>query len=175
LGSELSGGIRRVHITNCTFKQGRAALQLKSREGRAGYLEDITAEHLVVGPEPLLELTTNYRYNPDPQGVPGTAGLTQFRNIRISDVQINSTKNLLSIEGTVAKPVDGIQISRVTGRCNEGSVIQNAANVVLTDIHLDGILGPQYFTNNVVGTGLEGAVPLRDRPSQKDKSLAETR
>jgi hypothetical protein len=123
-------------------------------------LEDITAEHLVVGPEPLLEITTNYRYNPDPQGVPGEAGLTQFRNIRISDVKIDS-KNLLSIEGTKEKPVDGIEIIRVTGTVKEGSVIQNATNVILSDIRLEGISGPQYFTNNVAGAGLEGAAPLQ--------------
>ena len=172
LGSELSGGIRRVQVSHCTFKRGLAALQLKSREGRAGYLEDITAEHLIVGPAPLLEITTNYRFNPDPQGVPGEAGLTQFRNIRISDVIIDS-KNLLNIEGTKEKPVDGIQISRVTGTCKQGSVIQNATNVVFTDIRLNGLSGPQYFTNNVAGSGFENAVPLVERPSQKDKSLAD--
>ena len=172
LGSELSGGIRRVRISHCTFKQGLAALQLKSREGRAGYLEDITAEHLIVGPTPLLEITANYRFNPDPQGVSGVDGLTQFRNIRISDVRLDS-KRLLSIEGTTEKPVDGIQISRVTGTCKQGSVIQNATNVILKDIRLDGISGSQYFTNNVAGTGFEGAVPLRERPPQTDKSLAD--
>lgn len=162
LGSELSGGIRRVHISNCTFKEGRAALQLKSRDGRAGYLEDITAKHLVTGPAPLLEITTDYRFNPDPQGVPGVDGLTRFRNIRITDVKVNS-KNLLSIIGTAAKPVDGIRISRVTGTCKEGSVIQHATGVILKDIRIDGIFGPGFFTNNVTGVGLEGAVPLRER------------
>ena len=87
-------------------------------------------------------------------------------------MQIES-KNLLSIEGTKEKPVDGIQINRVTGTCKEGSVIQNATNVVLNQIRLDGISGPLYFTNNVAGTGFELAAPLSERPSQKDKNLAD--
>jgi hypothetical protein len=154
--------------------QARAALQLKSREGRAGYLEDICAEHLVVGPEPLLEITTNYRFNPDPQGVPGVEGLTQFRNIRISDVKIDA-KNLLSVEGTEGKPVDGIQINRVSGICKEGSTLQNATNVIFRDVHLKGISGSHYFTNNVAGTGFELAAPLGERPLQNDRSMAEAR
>ncbi len=158
-GSELSGGIRRVHISHCTFRQGRAALQLKSRSGRAGYLEDITADHLVVGSEPMLEIIGNYSFNPDPQGVPGVKGLTQFSRIRITDVSIHS-KNLLHIDGPVGKPVNGVVISHVTGTCETGSVIQNIRNVDLSDVHLDGIAGPPYFTNNVTGTGLAGAVPL---------------
>jgi polygalacturonase len=165
LGSELSGGIRRVRISHCTFKHGLAALQLKSRSGRAGYVEDVTADHLVVGPEPLLEINNNYRFNPDPQGVPGAEGLTLFKNIRISDVQIAST-NLMTIDGTAEKPVDGLQISRVTGTCQRGSVLQNVRNVALTDIRLEGITGPHYFTNNVGGTGLAGAAALEEPPPQ---------
>ena len=158
-GSELSGGIRRVLISHCTFQHGLAAMQLKSRPGRAGYLEDITAEHLVVGPEPLLEINNNYIYNPDPQGVPGPAGLTQFKNIRISDITITAT-NLMTVNGTIEKPVEGLQISRVTGTCRRGSVLKNARGVVLADIQITGLSGSSYFTNNVIGTGLEGAVPL---------------
>ena len=164
-GSELSGGIRRVHITHCTFKQGRAAMQLKSRAGRAGYVADVTADHLVVGPEPLLEINNNYSYNPDPQGVPGPAGLTQFQNIQIADVQINA-KNLLTVSGTPEKPVTGLQISRVTGTCQRGSLLENARSVTLTDIQLTGLTGPAYFTNNVQGAGLAGAVPSVDKTGQ---------
>jgi polygalacturonase len=158
-GSELSGGIRRVRISNCTFQQGRAALQLKSRSGRGGYLRDITAEHLVVGPEPLLEITGNYSYNPDAQGIPGVAGLTQFSNIRISDVKINS-KNLLTIDGIAEKPAEGVEISGVTGTCKQASIIQNAKGVVLRDIHINGISGSLYLTNNVSMSELEQAAPL---------------
>lgn len=175
MGSELSGGIRHVRISNCTFRNGRAAMQLKSRKGRGGYLQDIVAEHLVVGPEPLLEIETNYRFNPDPQGLIGTAGLTEFRDIRISDVKIDS-KYLLSVNGAAEKPVDGLRISGVHGTCEVGSVIQNAKNVSLTDIHVEGISGAPYFTNNVQTAALGGAVPI-EKPSSRQplQPLADSR
>ena len=160
LGSELSGGIRRVRISHCVFKQGLAAMQLKSRAGRAGYVEDLAAEDLVVGPEPLLEINNDYHYNPDPQGVVGPDGLTRFKNIRISDVKLVS-KNLMNIRGTAERPVDGLQISGVTGTCQHGSVLQNVRNVVLTGIQLTGITGPQYFTNHVEGTGFAESAAVK--------------
>lgn len=169
-GSELSGGIRNVRITHCTFQQGRAAMQMKSRPGRAGYLQNVTAEHLVVGPEPLLEINGNYSYNPDPQGVPGTKGLTQFRNIRIDDVKIAST-NLLTVDCPAEKPVSGLKISNVTGTCAKGSVIKNARNMILAGIHLEGISGSAYFTNNVTGTSLVGAVPLSTHSPSTNKPV----
>jgi polygalacturonase len=161
MGSELSGGIRHVRIFHCTFQNGRAAMQLKSRAGRAGYIDDVIAEDLTVGPEPVLEIDSNYGYNPDSQGVPGLAGITRFSNIRISDVKIAS-KNFLNIIGSTEKPVDGIEISRVTGTCPQASVIRNARNVLLHEIHITGISGAPYLTNNVQGSGLEGSMPFKD-------------
>ncbi len=164
-GSELSGGIRRVRISHCTFRQGRAALQFKSREGRAGFLEEITAEDLTVGPEPLLEITGTYAYNPDPQGVPCPAGFTRFRNIRITGVTITAT-NLLTVSGAAVQPVDGLRLADVSGTCRRGSVLQNATNVVFRNIHLTGLTGPMFYTNNFSGAGLDSAVPLSERPAR---------
>jgi len=165
-GSELSGGIRNVRISHCTFKRGLAALQLKSRAGRGGYLENVEADHLTVGPEPLLELESNYSFNADPQGVPGVDGITRFSNVRISDVTMDST-NLFRIMGTVEKPVDGLRISHVTGTCKKGSVIENARDMVLSDVRLEGVSGPAYFTNNVEGSGFDGAAPLESRNGKR--------
>lgn len=169
-GSELSAGIRRVRISDCTFKSAKvAALQFKARPGRGGYVEDVTAERLTVGGPALLELTGTYRYNPDPQGIPGVEGFTRFSNIRIVDVTVN-TKNLMNIDCPVEKPAGGILISNVTGTCKQSSVIQNATNLVLSNIQLKGVSGPPYYTNNVTGTGLAGAKPnIRPEKSEGRK------
>jgi pectate lyase len=158
LGSELSGGIRGVWISNCTFKDGRAALYLKSRAGRAGYIQDVVANHLTVGPEPLIEIDTNYGANPDKQGVPGKEGLTHLSGISVSDVKAGS-RRLVKIQGTIENPVDGISLSEITGSCKEGFIIRNARNVALKNIKLEGFSGPPVLTENAQGTGLEGAAP----------------
>jgi pectate lyase len=158
-GSELSGGIRHIRISHCTFKNGRAAIWIKSRPGRAGYVQDVEADHLMVGPEPLLEIHTTYVWNPDPQGVPGVAGLTSFSNIAISDVKVDS-KSLVTVDATPEKPVDGLTLTNISGTCAQGLRLRNAKNVTLTNVKVDGLLGPLISTDNVQGTGLEGAVPL---------------
>ena len=161
-GSELSGGIRKVRISNCTFKQGKAALFLKLRPARGGYVQDISADNLVVETTALLVTDTNFSHLVDPQGVPGQEGQTQFSNIRISNVQINS-KRLVDVKGMADMPLDGLEIKGVKGTCKEGSLIQNAKNVVFKDIILDGISGPAYSIDNVEGTGLDGTVHVKKR------------
>lgn len=153
-GSELSGGIQNVHIQHCTFQQGRTALYLKSRPGRAGYIRDVTAEDLDVGPEPLLEIDINYRSNPDAQGVPGPEGLTKFQNITIDNARIQG-KKAVTVVATTENPADGITLSNITGTCEDPWVFKNATNVTLKDIHVTGLTKDFLSLENTTGTGLD--------------------
>ncbi|MNJ48190.1 Polygalacturonase [compost metagenome] len=48
LGSEMSGDIRNVTISNCVFKQTDRGIRLKSRRGRGGVVEDIRISNIVM-------------------------------------------------------------------------------------------------------------------------------
>jgi polygalacturonase len=159
LGSELSGGIANIKVSHCSFQGVKEALYIKSAPGRAGYVKNVEGDHLVVNGVPLLIIQTTYHSNPDSQGVPGDAGLTSFSGIAVSDVQAHSTRFLVRVEATPQQPVDGLSLTNITGDCREGFIIRDAKNVMLKDIKLDGIKGPSLFTENVQGTGLEGAAP----------------
>jgi pectate lyase len=84
--------------------------------------------------------------------------LTEFNGISISDVQADS-KELVRVEATAEKPLDGLTLSNISGTCTKGLLIRNATNVVLKNINLTGISGPTLLTENVQGTGLDGAAP----------------
>jgi hypothetical protein len=157
MGSELSGGISNVKVSRCTFDGVKEALYIKTCPGRAGYVRNVTADHLVVR-VPLLTLLTTYHSNPDSQGVPGDAGLTTVSGISVSDVQGNA-KELVKVEATPERPVDGLSLIDITGTSGSGFIILNAKNVVLKDIKVDGMKKGALFTQNVHGTGLDGAVP----------------
>ena len=153
-GSELSGGIQNVHIQHCTFRQGRVALYLKSRPGRAGYIRNVTADDLDVGPEPLLEIDINYQANPDAQGVAGPEGLTKFQNITITNVRFQG-RQAVKIAATTENPADGITLSQITGTCAQPWVFKNATNVTLKDIHVTGFEKNFLSLDHASGTGLD--------------------
>ncbi len=159
LGSELSGGISNVKVSNCVFSGVKEALYIKSCPGRAGYVRNIQASQLTANGVPLLIIMTTYHSNPDSQGVPGDAGLTTFTNISVSDVTASSSKNLVKIEATEQRPVDGLTLTNIKGVSRDGLIILHAKNVVLKDITLDGLHGPLLYTQDVQGTGLDGAAP----------------
>jgi len=153
-GSELSGGIQNVHIQHCTFQQGRAAFYFKSRPGRAGFVWNVTAEDIAVGPEALLEIDTHYLSNPDSQGVPGPEGLTKFQNITITKARIQG-RQAVKVVATAENPADGITLSNITGSCALPWIFKNARNVTLQEIHVTG-LGKDFLSlDHASGTGLD--------------------
>jgi polygalacturonase len=154
LGSELSGGIRNIHIRHCTFMRGRAALYLKTRPGRAGYVQDVTAEDIEVGPEALLEIETDYRANPDSQGVPGPQGLTKFQNITVSNARIHG-KSAVRIIATAENPAENITLSDISGTCIEPWVFKNATGVTLKQIHVTGFAKDFLSLESTTGAGLD--------------------
>lgn len=48
IGSEMSGNVRNVVISNCVFKQTDRGIRLKSRRGRGGVVEDIRVSNIVM-------------------------------------------------------------------------------------------------------------------------------
>jgi polygalacturonase len=48
LGSEMSGDIRNVTISNCTFQDTDRGIRFKSRRGRGGIVEDIRIDNIVM-------------------------------------------------------------------------------------------------------------------------------
>ena len=65
MGSEVSGGVRRVLVEHCIFQGGNNALLVKSTAGRGGYVEDITGEDLDVSNTNVFVVNTLYHSNPD--------------------------------------------------------------------------------------------------------------
>ncbi|MBW4081351.1 glycoside hydrolase family 28 protein [Paenibacillus sp. S150] len=95
LGSEMSGDIRNVAISNCIFKQTDRGIRMKSRRGRGGIIEDIRISNLVMD-NVLCPFTMNLYYFCGPRGkekyvwdknpYPVTAGTPCFRRIHFANI-----------------------------------------------------------------------------------------
>jgi polygalacturonase len=95
LGSEMSGDIRNVTVSNCIFEGTDRGIRLKSRRGRGGIVEDIRMSNIVmkgvIGP-----FTANLFYNCGPRGdekyvwdknpYPVTEETPVFRRIHFSNI-----------------------------------------------------------------------------------------
>lgn len=167
IGSETSGGVRNIRIEHCTFTARTQAIYIKTRIGRAGFNDHITGDDLEVlgGGFLVVNLVSGGNTNTadDPVeglvGYPSASGLA-FSNVRLRNAAFVAQAVLVAPE----KPIQGLALTNFTGTAAKGITIQHAKDVVLRGLDVTGYTGPFLATNQVTGTGLEGAVPYEAPP-----------
>ncbi len=100
IGSEMSGGVKNVVISNCIFKGTDRGIRLKSRRGRGGVVEDIRICNLIMD-DVLCPFTLNMFYGcgawgnsrvADKNAQPVDDGTPVFRNISFSHITARNVR-----------------------------------------------------------------------------------
>jgi hypothetical protein len=144
-----------VKLQNCVVSGRQNAIFIKSRDGRGGFMENISGENLTVLKSPTfigIDLKSKGIQATDP--VPGetnqwarVANLS-FKNVRVQDVAaLVAGKNV-----PAERPVDGFTLADISGTCAHGIALANMTNVKLSGIRVTGFDGPLISTENVKGT-----------------------
>jgi polygalacturonase len=165
IGSEISGGIRNIDLQNCTISGVQNAIYIKSRQGRGAFIENITAEDLVIESSPTfigLNLVSSGIQATEP--VPGPIyDWTAVRNLSFTNVQVKNVQTLIGTSGgkvglpniSPAAPINNFSLTNLTGTCQHGIYLQNVANARFSGINVKGYTGNLLNLTNVTGTGLE--------------------
>ncbi len=122
IGSEMSGSVRRVVITNCVFTGTDRGIRMKSRRGRGGVVEDIRVSNIIMD-NVLCPLTMNLYYacgawgnkvNSDKRPHPVTEKTPCFRNIHINGITArNVTVTAAYLYGLAEMPLENITLQDV--------------------------------------------------------------
>ena len=149
VGTELSGGIRDVKIEDCTLSGRQNAIFLKSRDGRSGYIENLSGENLVINKSPTfigIDLLKKGIQASDP--VPGEVEKwTRMSHISFNHIRVNDVAELVAGKNVpVERPVDGLALDDITGTCGRGFTLANMNDVTLAGIRVAGFQGPLVTT-----------------------------
>ena len=158
LGTEMSGGIRHVRIQDCVISGRQNAIFIKSREGRGGYMEDISGENILVLKSPTfvcVDLLQKGIQATDP--VPGDIEKWPLvKDISFKNITVQDVATLVEADHIPpARPVDGFILTNISGTCSHAISIANMTNVAFSSIHVTGFAGPLITTENAQGTGLD--------------------
>lgn len=123
IGSEMSGDVRNVVISNCVFTGTDRGLRFKSRRGRGGMVENVRVTNVVMT-DVLCPLTMNLYYAPGAWGDPTvsdkgphpvTAGTPHVRGIHISHLTATGVKTAAAfLFGLAEMPVEDVSLSDVS-------------------------------------------------------------
>jgi polygalacturonase len=123
IGSETSGSIRNVVISNCVFIGTDRGLRFKSRRGRGGVVEDVRADNIIMDGV-LCPFTVNLFYGPgargekkvtDQSGFAVDATTPQFKRLRFSNITAKNAKYAAGfLYGLPEMHIDDVSLSNVS-------------------------------------------------------------
>jgi hypothetical protein len=154
IGTEMSGGIRDVRIENCTMSGRQNGIFIKSRDGRGGFMENITGDNLTIinsGTFVGIDLVTKGIQATDP--VPGTVEKWALvKNITFKNIRVNNVTELVAGRNIpAARPIDGLTFTNITGTCGRSITLANVVNLNLSNINVTGYTGKIWNLDNVTG------------------------
>jgi hypothetical protein len=142
VGSEMSGGVRNVHVSNCTFMGTDVGLRFKSTRGRGGIVENIFISNINMTDIPTEPIHFNLYYGgrppvPEPDErtveknktiIPEVSEETpQFRNIRMKNIVCKGAARAAILQGLPE---------------------MNLKNVIIEDAIIEAVRGMAFFDSD---------------------------
>ncbi len=124
IGSEMSGGVRNVTITNCVFQDTDRGIRVKTRRGRGGSMESILVSNVIMD-RVLCPFVFNMYYRcgmnggsyKDKFAHEVTEATPMIRNIQIQNCMVTDAKAAAGFfYGLPEMPVENVSISDCTIR-----------------------------------------------------------
>lgn len=157
IGTEMSGGVRNIRIENCKFVRAVNAIFIKSRDGRGGFIENITADGWDVGPgiQHAIHFDLQTKGIVAYETVMGLEGIPRVRNLSFNNIKMAGQRLLWVTSISPDKPVENLTVSNVMGTCRNAINVANIKNLILKSINVTGFEGDFIRTNNVTGPDIE--------------------
>ncbi len=176
IGSEMSGGVKNVVISNCVFIGTDRGIRIKSRRGRGGTVEDIRVANVIMDGV-LCPFTMNLYYNIGEHGNLSVSdknprsvndGTPRLRRIHFSQITAREVKHAAGyLYGLAEMPLEDISFRDISISISEeagsgypemaddipsmskaGFFIRNARRIRLERVEVMGQLGPEFDIDN---------------------------
>ena len=116
IGSEMSGGVKNVHVSNCYIWDSTAAVHIKSGPGRGGYVRNITYEGLTMDnchDGIMMDIDTGGHPPDDPTHHLNMSALPDIRNIAVRNVVGKRSTNIVKMVGLTKAPLRNIRLENL--------------------------------------------------------------
>lgn len=151
VGSEMSGGVRNVFVSNCTFIGSDIGLRFKTTRGRGGvvenvfirniYMKDIPGEAILFdmyyAAKDPISLVGEKRELPKVEFKPVDETTPVFRNIHISDVYCNGAAKGVFVRGLPEMHISGIVMENMVISARQGIDIQEASDITFRNVRIE--------------------------------------
>ena len=160
-GSEMSGGVRNVSVSNCQFLGTDVGLRFKSKRGRGGIVENIWITNVSMMDIPTEPITFNLYYGGksavevlesgekvpakvDPLPVDETTPC--FRNIHVKNLVCAGARRALFFNGIPEMPIENVVLEDVDITSRLGAEFVYSKAVTMKNVTIRNTEGEQIVT-----------------------------
>lgn len=149
VGSEMSGGVRNMHVSNCTFMGTDVGLRFKSTRGRGGVVENIFISDIRMTNIPTQAISFDLYYGgksvsemladggqdiAEPE--PVTIETPQFKDIYIRDVVVKGAQQAVFLQGLPEMNLENVVIRDMLLEADNGITVIDANGVKISNVKL---------------------------------------
>jgi polygalacturonase len=150
VGSEMSGGVRNMHVSNCTFMGTDVGLRFKSNRGRGGVVENIYMSDIRMVNIPTNAISFNLYYSgmsvsemlaAGNEGElakmePVTVETPQFRNIFMRNIVVKGAGQGVVLQGLPEMNLENVVLTDMLIEADKGFSIADADQVHIENVEL---------------------------------------
>lgn len=185
IGSEMSGDVRDITISNCVFKGTDRGIRIKSRRGRGGVVENIRVNNIIMD-QVRVPFVMNLYYNNgqggkdkyvwDKNSYPVNKSTPTFRDIHFSNITARKVETAVAfIYGLPEKPIENItfnnidisiaeeaephlpaSITRFRQMLKAGIFCKHVKDIQLHHIHISDQIGPALTFESARDVDIDG-------------------
>jgi polygalacturonase len=137
IGSEMSGSVRKVTISNCVFDGTDRGIRIKSTRGRGGVVEAIRVDNIVMSNIQQEAIILDLMYSNMPEE-PKSERTPEFRNIHISNLTAVGVKTPIFIRGLKESLIHDVTLQNINIESREEPLLQNCEKVKATGVVING-------------------------------------
>jgi len=170
VGSEMSGGVRNLHVSNCTFIGTDVGLRFKSNRGRGGVVENIFISDIEMINIPTQAISFNLYYSGRSASedieagdnsvveklLPVTVETPQFKNIFIRDVNCKGALQGIFLQGLPEMKLENISLENIKMEADFGLICSDAKNVKIKNLTLVTKKSPAVDLKNSTDVTIDG-------------------
>lgn len=171
VGSEMSGGVKNIHVSGCTFIGTDVGLRFKSRRGRGGVVENVFISNIDMiniltnaisfnlyyeGLSVSEMLAQNEKENWHSEIYQVTEETPQFKDIRMNNITCKGAHQAIYLQGLPEMNLENVVMENLTFESEMGLFCMDAQGIIIKDLNLLSKKHPALTFVNAKEVSIEG-------------------
>ena len=151
VGSEMSGGVKNIHISGCSFIGTDIGMRFKSCRGRGGVVENIYISDIDMVNIPTNAISFNLYYGglsptelmaemkdklPDMEVPPVTEETPQFKDIYLKNITCKGADQAIYLQGLPEMNLENVKLENLVIESKNGLFCMDSRDITIKDLKL---------------------------------------